>query len=379
MPLITSPPVFTPEPFRLASAIIKPVAKLKIATIDCTLIWGGRSSLKSGGPNSLISGGTRFILRPGVGQFVNTIIKQMNKTEASFKDCIEGEAVELGLHWLLGHCLDLLVKELKWAKEQGQTCLYQSIWNIIILWAGGWPGDPYSCSIFEKACKTAGLKPYSKAQFECALKIFENGKGQTPEVDGILPRKPETVEPLYIAFQQGRRFRFDDVTVMFGYKSEPFQNNEFPVYVALGHRGARRRVSQNDQVPASTCQKFENSGILMEDVKGQSAQPALGVNRGVMEKASSQTSVPAGVDPPCSPPFWANTRAGDPMNLDYTPKYGHPPWTDQYSSGVSALGASDVDGSEFTEDNSETGEVAIEVPPTVAPQLPLAPPTSQDN
>ncbi|KIO20699.1 hypothetical protein M407DRAFT_29690 [Tulasnella calospora MUT 4182] len=250
----TSPPVFTPEPFKLSLNIIKPVARLKIATIDGTLICGGRSSHKAGGPNSLISSGIRFALKPGVGQFVNLFIKQMEKTEVNFKDCIDAEAVELGLHWLLGRCLEQLVEELKWAKEHGQACLYQSIWNLIILWAGGWPGDPYSRAGFQNACRDAGLKPYSKNQFECALKIFESGTEQASDTDHILPRRPKKFQPLWVAFPKGGKYNFDGITIMFGYE---------------------RAVSRNDRVPAPAYRGSEADGFSLDELKTQPSQSAL--------------------------------------------------------------------------------------------------------
>lgn len=142
-------PSFTPPEYKLATRIITPASKLKI-TIK---------------PNALIFGGQHFALKAGVSSFLHFILNEMEKTENRFRHAEVAEALELGLHLHLGSCLQSLVQELQWAKANGQTCLYQSIWYLVILLAGGWTSDPQKRRGFEKACDKAELKPYSKAQF----------------------------------------------------------------------------------------------------------------------------------------------------------------------------------------------------------------------
>ncbi|KIO26200.1 hypothetical protein M407DRAFT_24531 [Tulasnella calospora MUT 4182] len=270
----SSAPDFTPQQYKNTSSIIKPVAKLKISIIGDLLISGGLSSGKAA--RSLTSSKTHLNLRPGVGKFVTAIIKQMQKTEDNYKNCIKGDAVELGLHWLFGHSLQQLVQELKWTTKKGQKCLYQSIWNLIILWAGNWPGDPFSCSLFKRACKKAGLKEFSKAQFECALKICEKGRAQIPDADSILPLNPEDYEPLFLTFEGGNG-TFEDLTLMFGYDQNPPVNTDIPLYTIREQQRDSRDALGDNQVPASAAQESENSGIPMDDVQEESGQSALGV------------------------------------------------------------------------------------------------------
>ncbi|KIO19434.1 hypothetical protein M407DRAFT_30938 [Tulasnella calospora MUT 4182] len=239
-----SPP-FTPRAsFKLGYKIITPAKGLKMVA-------------KS---NALISGGEHFTLKPGISSFILSILNQMEEIEDDFHWLITSDALQLGLHWHLGHCLRRLVKELQWAKAKSQTCLYQSIWDLIILWAGDWPGDPYSRMCFEKACKGAGLKPYSNSQFEFALKIFENGKEQTPDHNCILPWKSETFEhiSLQIQFQKviGGENSFKDVELVVGLGPQP-HNDEFPIYATPKHSCSQQ--AGNDQVPVNATQELGNS------------------------------------------------------------------------------------------------------------------------
>ncbi|KIO26180.1 hypothetical protein M407DRAFT_24513 [Tulasnella calospora MUT 4182] len=264
----SSAPNFTTQNFYLAADIIKPVASLDVKIREGALIWEGHSSCKAGG--------TTFALRPGVAQFVTSVIKLMTKTEAAFEDRIKGDAMELGLHELLGRSLDQLVQELEWTTRERQTCLYQSIWNLIILWARNWPGDPFSCSLFKRACAKAKLKAFSKDQFECALESYEKGGDQIPDADSILPWDKRDYQPLFFTFKRGKG-TFKDLTLMFGYDQNPPVNTDIPLYTTGGQQRDSRDVLGDNQVPASAAQESENSGIPMDDVQEESGQSALGV------------------------------------------------------------------------------------------------------
>ncbi|KIO26177.1 hypothetical protein M407DRAFT_24510 [Tulasnella calospora MUT 4182] len=300
----SSVPDFTPQQYKITSDIIKPVAKLNIKIIGDLLISGGRSSRKAAGHSSFTSSETRLSLRPGVGKFVEAIIKQMQKTEEDYEKSSKGDAVELGLHWLFGHSLERLVLELKWTTKNHQTCLYQSIWNLIILWAGSWSGDPFSCSLFKRACKQAKLKEFSKVQFECALKIFKDGRKDTPDADSILLRNPRDYDPMFLTFKDKGGSRFEGMTVMFGYEPNAPTNSDFPVYITGGRQDDSQAALGDDQVLASAAPEPENSGIPMDGVQeepGQSA-PGVGPDGGNVSKTSDAIHqhkgeyIPTGLD-----------------------------------------------------------------------------------